>query len=427
MTEQRPRLTVVTIIRVGLLIFGIFLCYRLGTDSARTGLARLYSTMAIVGSSLPSADNAVRLAPTDPEAHYTRGLTLVNLQRLDEAIAELREAVNLRPHHYYQWLDLGVTLDRSDDTTGAIAAFNHAIQLAPSFAQPHWQFGNLLFREGRYDEAFPQLRLGIQSNPALFESMMQLAWSVSSEDVAKFEQLVEPKSREDRLRLARFLAKRGEGSAAAGEVQRAGQPETRFEFKLVQETITQLLSAKDLTNAYVAWVASHSAAKAQSGQLINGDFVDPIRQEDPGFGWQLLGITDVSASIDSTGPTPNTRSIRFDFRGDTPPGALILSQMVLVQRNTRYSLTFMAKTSELVSAGPPVVNVLTGGSQPVRILGRSEGAILGVDSWRPYRIEFATDEKTSAIVVALQRAPCDQNPCQIFGRLWLGAFALSPI
>jgi len=81
-------------------------------------------------------DLAVRITPSDPEAHYTRALELVNFQRLEDAAAELQEAVRLRPHHYYEWLDLGVTLDRLGNQSAAENAVRESIRLAPFFAQP---------------------------------------------------------------------------------------------------------------------------------------------------------------------------------------------------------------------------------------------------------------------------------------------------
>src|SRR5438105_2575453 len=98
-----------------------------------------------VQTNIEAADLAVRLTPNDPEAHYTRAIVLGNLERLSEAAVELNQAISLRPHHYYEWLDLAVTMDRLGDEPAAIRAVDESIRLAPSFAQPRWQSGNLLF------------------------------------------------------------------------------------------------------------------------------------------------------------------------------------------------------------------------------------------------------------------------------------------
>src|SRR5437588_11973727 len=120
------------VLRFSLVLLGLFCCYRLIVGAATAGLSRLLQTTSIIQSKVQPADIAVRLTPGDPEARYTRGLALVNLGRLDEAVAELRQATLLRPHYYYEWLDLGVTLDRLGDQTGADAAIRESVRLAPS-------------------------------------------------------------------------------------------------------------------------------------------------------------------------------------------------------------------------------------------------------------------------------------------------------
>src|SRR5436190_20861625 len=133
------------LLRFSAALLVLFCCYRLVVDTARGGIARLLETNAIIQSRVEPVDLAIRLAPSDPEAHYTRALALVNHERLDDAVAELRQTTRLRPHHYYEWLDLGVTLDRLGDQTAAVAALRESVRLAPFFSQPRWQLGNLLF------------------------------------------------------------------------------------------------------------------------------------------------------------------------------------------------------------------------------------------------------------------------------------------
>src|SRR6266480_328790 len=171
-TRMRLRL----ILRLALALLGLFCCYRLIVGSAKVGYSRLLSTLSIVQSGIEPANAAVRLTPNDPEAHYTLALALINYERLPEAVVELRQAIRLRPYHYYEWLDLGLTLDRLNDQEGALAALKESIRLAPSFAQPHWQLGSFYYRQGRYQEAFADLRLGAKSNPNLSEALLALAW-----------------------------------------------------------------------------------------------------------------------------------------------------------------------------------------------------------------------------------------------------------
>src|SRR5438132_14157731 len=86
-------------------------CYQLILDSSMRGAARLFCTLAIIQSWIEPADQAVTFSPKDPEAHYTRALTLLNLDRLDEAVTELEQSIRCPPQHDYEWLEPPVTLD----------------------------------------------------------------------------------------------------------------------------------------------------------------------------------------------------------------------------------------------------------------------------------------------------------------------------
>ena len=419
------------VLRFVLALLGLYCCCRLIVSSAVTGLSRLLSTTAIIQSKIGAADIAIGLTPDDPEAHYTRALSLVNLTRLSEAVVELRETTRLRPHHYYEWLDLGVTLDRLGDQTAAIAALKESVRLAPSFAQPRWQLGNLLYRQERYPEAFAELRLGAKSNPGLLQGMMGLAWAASHSDVGTFEALVAPDSGRRHLELASFLVNQGKGADAARQVIEAGEPQDERDRATLHQTISALIATHQFSDAYSAWAASHRLTiennSKTSIQFLNGRFVEPIIQNDPGFGWQLPVVPNVSASIDPSGPSPGSRSICFEFGGASSPGTLLMHQLVLLQPNSRYSLSFVAKSMDLESGGPPVILALDAGSKTTRILGQSDPLSTGTSGWITYRVDFATDESTSAVFIALQRLACTQSPCPVFGKLWLSEFSLSKV
>jgi tetratricopeptide (TPR) repeat protein len=415
-------------LRISLALLGLFCCYHLIVDAATSGASRLFSTLAIVQSRLEPADAAVRLTPGDPEAHYTRALTLVNLGRLGDAVAELEQTTRLRPHHYYEWLDLGVTLDRLGDRTAAAAALEESVRLAPAFAQPRWQLGNLFFRQERYQEAFAELRLGAKSNPVFFKGMLDLAWVAADGDVGMVENLVKPQSGRDYLEYGIFLIRQGKASEGARQARNAGKPKDESDAVLLREIISELLQARQFSDAHAVWAADHgrsdSNGTAVSGPFLNGDFVEPIIQNDPGFGWQLVVVPNLDASIDPSGPNPGARSLRLEFGGNSDPGSKLIHQLVLVQPNSHYSLRFMAKTEDLVSGGPPVILALAADNEPAKTIGVSKSISTGTSGWSAYEMDFSTDEKTGVVDIALQRLSCVQNPCPIFGKLWLSGFSL---
>jgi Carbohydrate binding domain/Tetratricopeptide repeat len=414
-----------SVLRFALALIALFGCYRLVIGSATYGVSRIFTTMAFVQAGLSSADTAVRLSPADPEARYARALTLVNLDRLNEAVAELQLANRLRPHHYYQWLDLGVTTQRLGNQAEAAAALRESVRLAPSFAQPHWQLGNLFFREGRFPEAFEELRLGTQSDPDLIGGMLDLGWVAANGDVPRFEALIQPQSGRMHFAVARFLAKQGKGADSVRQARAAGQAVTEDERRFLKDTIAEILARGNFSEAFDVWTMSHPSSGAEKGQIVNGNFTDPVLANDPGFGWQPSNTPNIVVSIDPTGPVATAGSLRVDFSGENAPGSPAIQQLVLISPNSRYTLSFMARTEKLISGGPPVIVVLDPRSDSVKILGQSRPVSSGSSDWTAYTAEFSTDEKTEAILISVQRLPCNQSPCPVFGGLWLSRFTLT--
>jgi hypothetical protein len=413
------------VLRFLLALVGLFLCYRLISDSARAGASGILTVTSFIQSTVGPADMAVRLAPGDPEAHYTRGLELVNAERVEESLDELRQATRLRPHHYYQWLDLGVTLDRVGDQAGALAALRESVHLAPRFAQPRWQLGNLLFEQRQYPEAFAELRLATRSNPNLFEQTLELAWIAANGEVATFQEFTQPDSKRSLFYMARFLAIKGQWMEAAKSAAAAGDPDDELDKSLLHQTTERLIAAHQFSEAFRAWSATHKASKSNENGLMNGDFTEPIVQDDLGFGWQLPSQPNVSAAIDLNGPASGTRSLVLQFTGDTNPKSALVQQLIILRGGSRYSLRFVLKTQELVSGGPPVVAVTDISGDSPKILAQSPPVSPGTSQWETSEVQFSTGDQTAAVLLTIQRAPCAENTCPIFGRMWLSEFHLT--
>jgi tetratricopeptide (TPR) repeat protein len=414
-----------TVLRFSIAIIVLICCYRFAADSFAAGTSRFLSMLSIIQSSVAPADDAVRLTPDDPEAHYTRGLALINRDRLEESVNELQAATRLRPYHYYEWLDLGVTLDRMGDRAGAIAAVRESIRLAPAFAQPHWQYGNILFRDGRYDEAFAELQLGVASNPNLFAGMLDLGWLASGGDVGLFIKFLNPQTRMHRFEVGLFLASKGIGRETAKQIEELGAPQNEQERDLTNKVISELIARANFADAFDVWRTGHSSSGTGREQIFNGDFQEGILSDEPAFGWQLTKESNVSVVIDPSGPAANTRSLRIEFTGESAPAADLVHQVILAAPNSSYTLSFMAKTEKLVTGGPPMIVVLDIGSNPVKILNQSKPIAVGSSDWTAYTVDFSTAENSVGLSIRVQRLQCTQQPCPVFGKLWLSRFKLA--
>jgi tetratricopeptide (TPR) repeat protein len=67
------------------------------------------------------------------EGHHTLGYLLASRGRLDEAIAEYREALKLKPDFAIAYVNLGDALLRQGKNDEAIANFKRALEIDPNF------------------------------------------------------------------------------------------------------------------------------------------------------------------------------------------------------------------------------------------------------------------------------------------------------
>jgi serine/threonine-protein kinase len=79
---------------------------------------------------------------------------------LDEAVAELRQAIALGPKDGQAHYDLGNALRDKGQLDEALAEYREAIQLKPDFAEAHCNLGGVLKRQGRFDESLASYRRG---------------------------------------------------------------------------------------------------------------------------------------------------------------------------------------------------------------------------------------------------------------------------
>lgn len=393
--------------------------------AARGGVSRFFSTYAAYSGRLDDAETAVRFSSSDPEAHLIRAAILKEAGRLDEAVQEYEQSVELRPRDYVLWLELGLARDEAEDQAGAINAFREAVRLAPDYAEPHWQLGNILLRSGNINDAFSEMRRAAASNPIFLPQLIDLAWTIYQGDVAAVEQAVQPQTSAARLVLARFAARHGKAVDATRIFRNLGNVAAADRRALLVE----LLAAKQFNVAYEVWSTAPGRSEHPSSTgFTNGGFEEQINLDEPGFGWQIArNLQAVKASLDQGQPHQGRNSLLLDWSGETNPQSPVISQTVLVEPNARYRLRFSIRTEELVSGGLPFIAVVDAASGDSHALAQSDPFPLKTTSWQDQSVDFTTGKDAQAVVVTLQRQSCSRNPCPIFGRVWLDDFTLQKL
>jgi len=359
------------------------------------------------------------MTPSDPQARFIKGALLKEYDRLEESVREYEEAAMLRPRYYLMWLELGLVRDEKEDQAGALSALREAVRLAPDYSEPRWQLGNVELRAGLFDEAFAEMRRASLSRPALWPQLIDLSWSIYGGNVSAIERAVDAQTPSSKLTLARFLVKHGKAADAARIFRTVEQVSEEDESALLKE----LLAAKQFRVAYEVWSAHAKRSESDAGsQLHNGGFEEKIDLKEQGFGWQVArDAPTAQISIDNVQPHGGASSLRFDWKGDSNPSAPVVSQLIPVEPNTRYRLSFAARTNDLVTGGPPLISVTDLADS--RELAHS-ASFDRTTPWKDYTLEFTTGKESEAVLVAVRRQNCSNSPCPVFGSLWLDDFSL---
>jgi hypothetical protein len=159
--------------------------------------------------------------------------------------------------------------------------------------------------------------------------------------------------------------------------------------------------------------------------VLDSSFEGTISRDNSGFGWQPAHDTQGSRlSLDSNQPHSGKQSLRVDFNGDSNPSQSMLTQLVLVEPSTRYRLSFVVRTEEIVTGGLPLVSVSDAGSKESQMLAQSSPFKQRSAQWQEYTIDLTTGKTTTAVLISLHRQNCSSGPCPIFGRLWLDDFII---
>ncbi|MDX6528343.1 MAG: Tetratricopeptide repeat [Blastocatellia bacterium] len=418
-----------------LCVWGIWQAARIGfartldeyaAEGRRDNVAAVVATLAGLSDSKTAADRAVTLLPADAESHAARAEVLQRVEDYQQARDEFQRAVQMRPRDYYLWMLLGVARDETADQAGALRALQQSVALAPAYAQPHWQLGNLLLRLSQLDQAFVELRQAAQANPSLWPNVADLAWGVYGHDADAVVRTIRPETDTARMALALFFAREKQGAAAVDQFRAIRvKPD-----KTTESLLDTLLGSKQFPEAYEVWASLRGVpvtkgALTDAATIRDGGFEDVLTVGQTGFGWQITpDVVNVTMSIDEGAHQAGSRSLRVDFRGNSNPVAPLFTQMVLVQPRTRYHLGLAALSKDFVSAADPMITLIDASDSNKVVLAQSPPLRSDPNVWREFAIDFTTNVDTQAIVIKFARQACASDPCPAFGTVWLDSVSM---
>ena len=102
------------------------------------------------------ARKAVNSSPHDPDAHFTLGLAQSE-QDVEGAMGSFRRVLELDPRHALARYNLGLVLKRADRMSEAVAELRRAIEIQPR-AEAHYALGVIYWHQGDLNAAAGALR-----------------------------------------------------------------------------------------------------------------------------------------------------------------------------------------------------------------------------------------------------------------------------
>jgi tetratricopeptide (TPR) repeat protein len=372
---------------------------------------------------------AVRWAPGDPLTHWRLASLeekVFSAENMAAAVNEYREAVRLSPNDYRYWTELGRALEASGDRDSGEKALRRAVELAPAYSHPHWYFGNLLLREGKFDEAFQQLGLAAESDDQMRSQVFDLAMQVFSGDVNEIAR-VACGSPAARLQFAIYLvsvkrvddAMRLWGSLNPGDRQAQKDLSQQLEQSLIQAKQFHALLA------LMGEIEPDTSLPAPE-QFFNGGFESDLSASSPNtFDWMIEARASAQAAVDSQ-PHSGKKSLRIVLRVPRNLDKLPVSQTVVVEPGAQYRFECYARTVDLISASTPALFILD--AVDGNVLATSSPLPSGTNDWQRVTFDFTTKPQHDGITLGFFRAPCGEGQiCPIFGTVWYDDFNLQRI
>lgn len=409
---------VLLVVPVGLVVLGVWVAVRWCVGNT---LAEFPADAEIVRT-------ATRLAPDDPQAHFTLAVYArksFEPEELKEALRHYERATSLSPNDYRLWMDLGRVRGQAGDTEAGERALRRAIALAPHYVMPRWYLGNLLLRDGRHEEAFVELRRAADGDATLRPQIFTTVWSLYGGDVERVAAAVGD-SVAARAQLVEYLVKQKRMEEAGrlwSNLSEHEKREQRAAGEVLLKVMLEMRRYRGATEVYRN-IAPDDAPQVAVGHIINGSFESDVgaTNRHP-FVWDVRPVAQAQLGLDARSPHDGSRSLRIVFDAPTTLSFANVTQIVPVEPRTRYRLQFFARTENLKSAATPIAQVLDNADDGY-VLASSAPAPNGTTDWQPFVVEFTTNQYTEAVMVRLTRPPCAQETCPIFGKVWYDDFNL---
>lgn len=114
---------------------------------------------------LPYLDQALKIKPSHATAHNNRGVSLLMTDKVEDAILEFRKSLKLDPAYHNARFNLARALTAKGDSTGSLSELLIYLKALPDDAQAQETVGRMYASNGKLAEALPHLRKAAELEP----------------------------------------------------------------------------------------------------------------------------------------------------------------------------------------------------------------------------------------------------------------------
>ncbi len=394
----------------GLVVYALFLNFN-------QSQSQYYADASYASNDVHDAQGAAGFDAGNPDAYKMEGIIYLKAENFKAAADRFRAALKLRPTDYLLWLRLGYANYKLGNNDSAVTEYRKAIELAPHYALPKRYLGRLYLKQGNNQKGFYYLSQAAAKDVKYLPEILHLARKTYPENPEAIEKAVDPKSPAAMKAMANYFIKYDFKSDKVDKflVSKDLSPAEKEEF------VTVLIGYGEFQRAFKIWNSAAGAKQMPLGSLLNGNFESDIDPNEKSFGWVLNSKAEgVEYQVEKNKAFLGASALKIVFEGKSNPDESVLTQLVPVEPNRSYTLSFAARSNEMVSAGLPVLMVT---SADLNMIVAASEQLTNKD-WKTYSMSFTTSADTTAIDIVLIRQGCPGGPCPVFGQLWLDAFEL---
>lgn len=359
-------------------------------------------------------------APDDPQTHYTLALITQNsfvAEDMETSMRAFEKAAALSPFDYRYWLPFAQARERNGDIDGAEKSLRHALKYAPNYSQVHWALGNVLLRQGKFDEAFSEMRAALEGNPAFAAPAMAAVLQFSEEPPSVLLERL-GNSSDAKAAMAITLARQKRFDESMNAWNAIPENERAEKFKEKAKELSSILLTEHKFR-YAGMIDPQSVSN--DGGFINPGFENDLDLANTSqFGWKIADGAQPRIGFDEQQKHAGRRSLGIVFAKGSGKDFRTIAQTIVVETNAAYTLDLFYR-SEIETTGTLQWEVVDAATSEV--LAISKTLSTKSNEWEQLVVPFKAGPQTEAVTIRLVRAGC-QN-CSIEGRLWFDSFQIT--